>query len=81
MTAGIPVISKAFNQNILTPAELTIPITIPAGLELKGRIMRDTSGANDGELGAYIVDDTTGGLNGPTNGASASLIIYRMATA
>ena len=79
-TSGIPVISKAQNSNILTPAELTLPVALTAGQTLKGRIMRDTSGANDGGLGGYTVADTSGGSAGPSNGASASLIIYRLNT-
>ena len=79
-TAGIPVISKAMNANVLTPTELTLPIYFNAGQTLKGVIMRDTSGANDGGLGIYTIDDTTGGAQGPNNGASASLIVYRLKT-
>lgn len=81
LTSGIPVISKAQNSNILTPAELTLPVAFTAGDTLKGRIMRDTSGANDGGLGGYTVADTSGGTSGPNNGASCSLIIYRLKTA
>ena len=77
-TSGQPVFARAQNPAILTPIELTLPVKFNAGDELEGFVMRDTNGNDDGGLRSYIVNDKSGGVLGPNDAPSCSLIIYRM---
>ena len=79
VAAGDPLPVELASQNDRHAIEATIAIDVVSGTALSGEIMRDTGtgAANDGGLAPYIVNDTSGGTDGPNDGVSASVIVYK----
>ena len=77
---GTVISEKVTNPDDTKGIELHIPFTPPyVPFVLKGEIMRDTNGANDGGLVPYQPVETVGGWSARA-APSASIFIYRIKT-